>query len=150
MTASIRISLQPGERIFINGAALRVDRRVSLEFLNPATFLLENHVLQAEDATTPLKQLYFVLQAMLMDPAMSSQTLALFKQFLSASLAAFENPAILAELKFIDGLVTSGKSFEALRCLRGLFREEQLILQARPTPTPSPEPPQEATQKEVA
>ena len=134
MTASIRISLQPGERIFVNGAALRVDRRVSLEFLNSATFLLENHVLQAEDATTPLRQLYFVLQAMLMDPSMAPQTLALFKQFLSASLAAFENPAILAELKFIDGLVASGKSFEALRCLRGLFPQEQLILQARPSP----------------
>lgn len=131
MSASIRISLQPGERIFINGAALRVDRRVSLEFLNSATFLLENHVLQAEDATTPLKQLYFVLQAMLMDPAMAPQTQALFKQFLAASLAAFENPAILAELKFIDGLVASGKCFEALKCLRGLFAREAEILKVR-------------------
>lgn len=131
MSASIRISLQPGERIFINGAALRVDRRVSLELLNPATFLLENHVLQAEEATTPLKQLYFVLQAMLMDPAMAAQTMALFRQFLAASLEAFETPAILSELKFIDGLVSGGKHFEALKTLRGLFPREQEILMAR-------------------
>lgn len=133
MSASIRISLQPGERIFINGAALRVDRRVSLEFLNSATFLLENHVLQVEDANTPLKQLYFVLQTTLMDPASARQTLSLYRQFHDASLRAFENPAILAELKFIDGLVTSGKSFEALKALRVLFSRESEILQANPT-----------------
>jgi flagellar protein FlbT len=132
MTSSIRISLQPGERIFINGAALRVDRRVSLEFLNGATFLLENHVLQAEDATTPLKQLYFVLQTTLMDPATATQTMSLYRQFHTASLAAFVNPTILAELKFIDGLVTSGKSFEALKALRALFPHESEILDARP------------------
>lgn len=145
MTSSIRISLQPGERIFINGAALRVDRRVSLEFLNGATFLLENHVLQAEDATTPLKQLYFVLQTTLMDPATAVQTLSLYRQFHAASLAAFENPTILAELKFIDGLVTSGKSFEALKALRALFPRESEILDARPTfEPPTIRPQQEA------
>lgn len=132
MSTSIRISLQPGERIFINGAALRVDRRVSLEFLNGATFLLENHVLQAEDATTPLKQLYFVLQTTLMDPATAPQTLSLYRQFHVSSLAAFENPAILAELKFIDGLVTSGRSFEALKALRTLFPRESEILRTIP------------------
>ena len=31
-------------------------------------FLLESHVLQAEQATTPLRQLYFILQVMLMNP----------------------------------------------------------------------------------
>ncbi len=133
MSASIRISLQPGERIFINGAALRVDRRVSLEFLNAATFLLENHVLQAEDATTPLKQLYFVLQTTLMDPATAPQTITLYRQFHAASLAAFENATILAELKFIDGLVTSGRILEALKALRALFpRESEILVTKRP------------------
>lgn len=145
MTGSIRISLQPGERIFINGAALRVDRRVSLEFLNGATFLLENHVLQAENATTPLKQLYFVLQTTLMDPATAPQTLSLYRQFHAASLATFENPTILAELKFIDGLVTSGKSFEALKALRALFPHESEIIDARPAfERPQIRPEQEA------
>ena len=54
---SFRISLKPAERIYINGAVIRVDRRVSLEFLNDVQFLLENHVLQAEQANTPLRQL---------------------------------------------------------------------------------------------
>ena len=46
----MHISLRSGERPFLNGAVLRVDRKVTLELLNDATFLLENHVLQVEDA----------------------------------------------------------------------------------------------------
>ena len=68
MKSTLRISLKSGERIFINGAVLRVDRKVALEFLNDVTFLLENHVLQLEDATTPLRQLYFIAQMMLINP----------------------------------------------------------------------------------
>ena len=65
---SMHLTLRAGERLFLNGAVLRTDRKVSLELLNDATFLLENHVLQVEDTTTPLRQLYFAAQAMLMDP----------------------------------------------------------------------------------
>lgn len=124
MTASIRITLQPGERIFINGAVLRVDRKVSLEFLNEVTFLLENHVMQAEEATTPLRQLYFVLQAALMDPASKAQTLSLFRIMHAALLSSFDDPAVLTELKFIDALAAGGKPFEALKRLRALFSRE--------------------------
>ena len=64
----MHISLRCGEKIYINGAVLRVDRKVSLELLNDATFLLEAHVMKVEDATTPLRQLYFIIQIMLMNP----------------------------------------------------------------------------------
>ena len=68
MKSTLRISLKSGERIFVNGAVLRVDRKVAVEFLNDVTFLLENHVLQPEQATTPLRQLYFIAQMALINP----------------------------------------------------------------------------------
>jgi flagellar protein FlaF len=40
---------------------LRADRKVSIEILNDATFLLEAHVMKVEDASTPLRQLYFII-----------------------------------------------------------------------------------------
>ena len=70
----MNITLRAGERIYINGAVLRVDRKATIELLNDATFLLEAHVMQAEDATTPLRQIYFVVQVMLMDPASARAT----------------------------------------------------------------------------
>ena len=121
--------------------------KVSLELLNDVTFLLESHVLQAEDANTPLKQLYFVLQTILMDPSTTDQVLVLFKQMHTALIQSFENPDILSELKFIDGLIAAEKYFEALKCLRGLFAGEERILGPRGKPTP---PQQKSTAEMVA
>jgi len=140
MSSSIRITLQPGERIFVNGAVLRVDRKVSMEFLNEVSFLLENHVMQSEDATTPLRQLYFVLQAMLIDPASAEPTLSLFRHMHQGLLASFDSAAILSELKFIDGLVAGSRYFEALKRLRALFPREDAILSKPPERIPGDQP----------
>ena len=43
----MNITLRAGERIYINGAVLRVDRKATLELMNDATFLLETHVMHA-------------------------------------------------------------------------------------------------------
>ena len=65
----MNISLRRGERIFINGAVIRVDRKVCLELLNDATFLLEHHIIQPEEASSPLKKLYLAIQTILMAPS---------------------------------------------------------------------------------
>ena len=69
----MNITLRAGERFFINGAVIRIDRKASIELLNEVTFLLENHVMQAEEATTLVRQIYFAVQIMLMDPMAAAQ-----------------------------------------------------------------------------
>lgn len=128
MKSTLRISLKSGERIFINGAVLRVDRKVALEFLNDVTFLLENHVLQLEDATTPLKQLYFIAQMMLINPEGKEQSLAMFRRSITMLLTCFKDDEVLAELKRVDALVVSGRAFDALKAIRGLYAAEDRIL----------------------
>jgi flagellar protein FlbT len=128
MKSTLRISLKSGERIFINGAVLRVDRKVAIEFLNDVTFLLENHVLQPEGATTPLKQLYFIVQMMLINPEGASQSMVMFKKSITMLLASFANDEILAEPKRIDAVVTSGRPFDALKAIRTLYPIEERIL----------------------
>ena len=44
----MQIHLKKGEKLYVNGAVIRADHRCSLEFLNNVTFLLENHVMQAD------------------------------------------------------------------------------------------------------
>ena len=131
MKSSLRISLKSGEKIFINGAVLRVDRKVSLEFLNDVTFLLENHVLQPEDASTPLRQLYFIVQMMLINPEGAEQSTAMFRKSVIMLLACFKNEEVLAELKRVDGLVTQGRAFDALKAIRALYAVEDRILNNR-------------------
>ncbi|AXV14457.1 flagellar biosynthesis repressor FlbT [Neorhizobium sp. SOG26] len=128
MKSTLRISLKSGERIFINGAVLRVDRKVALEFLNDVTFLLENHVLQPEDATTPLRQLYFIAQMMLINPEGKDQSSALFRKSVAMLLTCFQDDEVLAELKRIDGMVASGRAFDALKAIRALYPIEDRIL----------------------
>ena len=77
MSGPIQISLKAGERIYINGAVVRAERKITLQFLNDVVFILETHVMQAEETTTPLRQLYFVVQALLMDPKNAEATPAM-------------------------------------------------------------------------
>ncbi|MGX5668975.1 flagellar biosynthesis repressor FlbT [Rhizobium daejeonense] len=128
MKSTLRLSLKSGEKIFVNGAVLRVDRKVSIEFLNDVTFLLENHVLQPEDTTTPLRQLYFIAQMILINPEGKEQSLALFRKSITMLLSCFRNEEIRAELKRIDAQVSSGRTFDALKAIRGLYPAEETIL----------------------
>ena len=130
MTRTMQISLRAGERIFINGAVVRADRKVSLELMNDVVFLLEAHVLQAEETTTPLRQLYFVLQAILMDPQNARATLVLFEDVLQSTLASFSNETVVSGLKFVRQMVTANRIFDALRAIRGLFPVEAKIFES--------------------
>ena len=146
MKSSLRISLKSGEKIFINGAVLRVDRKVGLEFLNDVTFLLENHVMQPEDASTPLRQLYFIMQMMLINPEGADQAQAMFKKSVVMLLGCFSNEQILTELKHVDAMVTEGRVFDALKSVRSLFKVEDEILGKRQVPIQT----LESIQKEIA
>lgn len=128
MRGAIQISLKPGERIFINGAVLRVDRKVNIELLNDVTFLLEGHVMQPEQATTPLRQLYFMVQAMLMDPTQIEPATEVFQKTHALLMATFENVHILNGLEVAGEFVSNNRAFDALKTIRGLFSIEDAIL----------------------
>jgi flagellar biosynthesis repressor protein FlbT len=125
----MRISLRAGERIYINGAVLRADRKLTFELLNNANFLLENHILQAEDATTPLRQLYFALQTLLIEP-MSTTARDAYLRIAAATRETFSTTDVVVGLRLVGRLVDSGRIFEALKTLRSLFAVEATILTA--------------------
>jgi flagellar biosynthesis repressor protein FlbT len=122
------ISLRGGERIYVNGAVLKVDRKVTLELVNDVAFLLESQVMQVADATTPLRQLYFIVQLMLMSPHDVEEAKAVYQEQRSALLAVSENAEILQSLHGIEELVEAKRYYDALRKIRPLFDVEQLIL----------------------
>jgi flagellar biosynthesis repressor protein FlbT len=124
----MHISLRCGEKIYINGAVLRVDRKVSLELLNDATFLLEAHVMKVEDASTPLRQLYFIIQVMLMNPSDSDKARAMCESAIRMTIAASHNPGLAAGLRAVQSLVDRNRIFEALKAVRALFPIEAAIL----------------------
>lgn len=127
------LRLKPNEKIFLNGAVLRVDRKVTLELLNDATFLLEGHVLQIEDTDTPLKQLYFSAQLMLINPEGADQALVVFVELLKKLLQTFTDRELLEGLKECTYLIEKNKIFEVLKVIRSLFQKEAQIMGISPT-----------------
>jgi flagellar biosynthesis repressor protein FlbT len=107
---------------------LRLDRKASIEFLNDVTFLLEGHVIQADEANTPLRQLYFVAQTMLIDPANAAVTFELYRHLSERLRQTLTDQQLLDGLKAADASIAADRNFEALRTLRGLFDLEARLL----------------------
>jgi flagellar protein FlbT len=128
MSHTLKITLKANEKIYVNGAVIRADRKVSLEFMNDVQFLLENHVMQADEASTPLRQLYFITQIMLMNPGDTQEPRRLFREMLPRLLDAYADAQILSTLKHVDALIGNDRAYEALRALRSLFAAEAAIL----------------------
>jgi flagellar protein FlbT len=135
MTKTMQISLRAGERIYLNGAVVRVDRKVTLELLNDVTFLLESHVLQPEQTTTPLRQLYFVVQTMLMDPARAQPARELFRIVHASMRDSVSSTALLEGMAEAASQVEAGRVFDALRTIRGLYPAEAAILGSADAPS---------------
>ncbi|MEO9530166.1 flagellar biosynthesis repressor FlbT [Roseibium sp.] len=126
----MKIGLKAGERLFINGAVIRAERKTNIELMNDAVFLLEAHVLQPEEATTPLRQLYFILQTMIMDPASASAVRDMFHMVLGSVKSAFTSREILGRLEEVEDLAKSERWFEAMKLVRALYPVEARLMLA--------------------
>ena len=128
MTNTLKISLKPNEKIYVNGAVIRVDRKVTIELMNDVQFLLEGHVIQADQASTPLRQLYFIVQVMLINPAGADDAREMFRRSLPLLIASFEDAEICSALKQIDRMVGEDHIYEALKAIRALYPLERRAL----------------------
>jgi flagellar protein FlbT len=63
-----------------------------------------------------------------MDPSSAGQALVLFRQAHAATLASFDNEAVVNGLKAVAALVERSRIFDALRMIRALFDVESDVL----------------------
>jgi flagellar protein FlbT len=130
MSGGLKITLRAGERIFVNGGVLKVDRKVSIELMNDVIFLLEQHVMKPEDTTTPLKQLYFMIQMMLMDPALHMKARTMARESVSNLIASVSDRQILQGLLETSELLDGDRPFDALKRVRTLLPLEAAAAEA--------------------
>jgi flagellar biosynthesis repressor protein FlbT len=121
----MKIHLKRNEKLFLNGAVIRLDRRGSIELLNDAQFLMENHILQQEEAKTPLQQLYFIAQTMLMDPSNAHFTMYLFDSYATKLLTFKTSPEYQELVLDVRKQVESSNYYGALKALRLSFHLDQ-------------------------
>lgn len=122
------LKLRAGEKLYINGAVIKMERKATIELLNDATFLLEGHVIQPEEASTPLRQLYFVLQTQLMERSAAPTTRKMLRAMLADTSAAFGEGAVAEALRAAGELAESDRIFEAMKAIRALFPLEAELI----------------------
>lgn len=135
---SIRISLNAGEKLYLNGAVIQTNRKTSLELLNEATFLLHQHIISADDAKTPCRQLYFIMQSMVMDPKNAPQLRPLLFKWLEALFATLTVEEAPTLLRTIRDFLDRDKLIDAMKSARLLFKIED-ALEAATEHDPHPE-----------
>ena len=121
----MKIHLKRNEKLFINGAVIRLDRRGSIELMNDAQFLMENHILQQEDAKTPLQQVYFIVQTMLMDPTNSHLTKYLLDSYTEMLLRMNFSNEYRELIGSTRKMVEAANYYGALKFLRQSFHLDQ-------------------------
>lgn len=126
------LSLRAGSKAYINGAVVKVDRRVNLHLLNDVSFLLDQHVLQLDEAKTPLRQVYFAVQSALIDPAQAEAAQRMAGAILLRVMRAVATPSIAMELPDVARQIEQGRFFDAMKRLRALFPVEDDILARDP------------------
>jgi flagellar biosynthesis repressor protein FlbT len=85
--------------------------------------------MQAEEATTLVRQIYFAVQIMLMDPTATASATPLARSLIESALGAYRAADLTAGLKSVDASLLRSRNFEALKALRGLFSLEDKELQ---------------------
>jgi flagellar biosynthesis repressor protein FlbT len=126
----MQIHLKKGEKLYLNGAVIRAEQRCSIELMNNVTFLLETHVMQPEEARSPLQQLYFVVQTMLMEPENAGLTKELYWHQSACLMRTVSNLDIRKGLEACDTSVKSDRYFEALKAIRKLVPLEAELMYA--------------------
>jgi flagellar biosynthesis repressor protein FlbT len=125
----LKLKLSAHERLIVNGAVMvNGGCRTTLIIRNFAQILREKDVLQEPDANTPTKRLYFIVQAMLMQPPPPEALLQSYRLAHSQLLTAYVRSENVEVLKDVDRLVGIGDCYKALMKLHPLIAYEADLL----------------------
>jgi flagellar protein FlbT len=121
----LKLSLKPGEKFVLNGAVVQNgDRRSALLLQNKASVLREKDIMQADEANTPSRRIYFPVMMMYLDQADWQRYQEEFVKRLSEFMGAVRNPEILADCVNISRHVMTKEYYKALMLCRKLIEYE--------------------------
>jgi flagellar protein FlbT len=121
----LKLSLKPGEKFVLNGAVVQNgDRRASLLLQNKASVLREKDIMQAEDATSPARHIYFPVMMMYLDEAGAQRYYDEFAKRLTEFMGVIRNPNILADCLSVSRHVMAKEYYKALMLARKLIEYE--------------------------
>ena len=122
----LKLSLKAGEKFVLNGTVLtNGDRRVSLVIENKASILRDRDIMQAEEANTPAKRIYFPIMMLYIDPEHSDRYYDEYVTRMGEFMNAVSDREALATCVAISRDVLQGDYYKALIKCRQLFDFEE-------------------------
>lgn len=128
---ALKISLKPGEKVFIGGAVVQNgDSATELTVLNDVTLLRGKDVITEEQADTKCKQLYLCVQLMYMDRLNLAGYQQTYREIIQELLTIL--PRSVDFIAEINNDLACGRYYQAMKCARKLVDfEEELIQHAQ-------------------
>ena len=128
------IDLKPGEKILVGEAVITNDsQRTRLHIAGNAPILREKDVMHEEDADSPAKIVYFLIQCMYISPKPDQYFEKYFAHIREIQAAA---PTTTLFFASINEKILAGHYYQAMKDARELIKyEDDLINAARGTQT---------------
>ncbi|MEQ8301562.1 MAG: flagellar biosynthesis repressor FlbT [Hyphomonas sp.] len=121
----LKLSLKPGETFVVNGAVVRNgDRRGVLLLENQARVLREKDILRPNEATTPVRRVYFAIMQMYLLGETEGPAYTQTAEAVAALLAAGSSEEERASVLEISADVAAADLYRALSRCRKLMSAE--------------------------
>ncbi|HDS15791.1 MAG TPA: flagellar protein FlbT [Proteobacteria bacterium] len=124
---ALKISLRPHEKIVVAGAVIKNGgKRSDLVIENKVPILREKDLMRDEDADTPCRRIYFVVQLMYLDEANLKSYFQNYWRLVEDVLAAA--PSMTKYLDRVSEHLVAGDYYQALRRSWELIDYEKEVL----------------------
>jgi flagellar protein FlbT len=133
---ALKISLKPHERLIIGGAVVtNGDTKCDLIVENNIPILRQKDILREEEANTPCRRIYFLVQLMYVDEAnLVTHHGTYWKLVRDVAQAA---PSTIGLIDQISEEILNGRYYQALKLARKLIEYEKELINHAITPTGS-------------
>ena len=122
----LKVELRPGERIIIGDSIVtNDDQRTRLIIEGDAPILREKDIMTVEDANTPCKRVYLVVQLMYLSRDPQNHHDAYFKLVKEIIAAA---PSTSRYFDRVNNQILTGNSYKALKEAQSLIEYEKELL----------------------
>ncbi len=124
---ALKITLKPQEKMILGGAVISNGNNAGCQLIieNEVPILREKDILSENDADTPCRRLYFIIQLMYIDegnPAIHQKNYwSLVKELIKAA------PSTVGLIDHISEEIVSGRCYQALKLARKLIDYEQEV-----------------------
>jgi len=124
---ALKISLKPNERLILGGAVVRNGKnRADFIVENTVPILREKDIMGEQDATTPCKRIYFIIQLMYVDEKNLVEHHNSYWQIVREVVRAA--PSTLGLIDQISENILGSRYYQALKLAQKLIEYEQEVV----------------------